>query len=121
MYPKKNRFVIRCAIRQQLLLKSGLSLSLVRFLCKPERDNGLFINGNPSLFLSYGTKTTRKPTLLLRLLGFQLLRLATRQFVELLFQLPPRITRLEPSANALTFVVYPLPKPKRIGLGYIRV
>jgi len=38
----------------------------------------------------------RKPMLLLRLFGRLLLRLAERQFLALLFQLPPRITRLLP-------------------------
>ena len=40
--------------------------------------------------------TRRSPTLLLRLSGELLLRFADRQFLALLFQLPPRITRLEP-------------------------
>ena len=44
-----------------------------------------------------GSKTTRNPLLLL-LDGLLLLRLADRQFCALLFQLPPRITRLEPCA-----------------------
>ncbi len=43
----------------------------------------------------------RNPMLLLRLDGELLLRLATRQFVALLFQLPPRLTRLEPYENVL--------------------
>ena len=34
--------------------------------------------------------------LLLALFGLLLLRLATRQLLALLFQLPPRFTRLEP-------------------------
>jgi hypothetical protein len=34
--------------------------------------------------------------LLLRFVGLLLLRLAARQFSGLLFQLPPRCTRLEP-------------------------
>jgi hypothetical protein len=34
--------------------------------------------------------------LLLRLPGVFLLRLAERQFLALLFQLPPRLTRFEP-------------------------
>ena len=38
----------------------------------------------------------RKPRLLLRLPGSLLLRIADRQFCASLFQLPPRITRLEP-------------------------
>lgn len=41
-------------------------------------------------------RTTRNPRLLLRLPGELLLRLATRQFFALLFQLPPRFTRLDP-------------------------
>jgi len=39
--------------------------------------------------------------LLLRLLGLLLLRLAERRFVPVLFQDPPRITRLEPDALVL--------------------
>lgn len=38
----------------------------------------------------------RKPRLLLRFPGVFLLRFAERQFLALLFQLPPRFTRLEP-------------------------
>ena len=41
-------------------------------------------------------RTRRSPRLLLRLSGVLLLRLAERQFLALLFQLPPRFTRLEP-------------------------
>ena len=37
----------------------------------------------------------RKPRLLLRLSGLLLSRLPAVQFLELLFQLPPRFTRLE--------------------------
>lgn len=51
--------------------------------------------------MSYGTKTRRKPTLLLRLPGALLLRFAERQFCALLFQLPPRNTRFEPTIDAL--------------------
>jgi hypothetical protein len=64
----------------------------------------LFRGGHPALLMSYGTRTRRKPTLLLRLSGLFLLRLATRQFSALLFQLPPRITRFEPSMHALFFI-----------------
>ena len=46
-------------------------------------------------------RTTRKPRLLLRLPGELLLRFATRQFVAVLFQLPPRFTRLEPDDGHL--------------------
>ncbi len=41
-------------------------------------------------------RARRKPRLLFRLPGMFLLRLADRQFCAVLFQLPPRITRLEP-------------------------
>ena len=37
----------------------------------------------------------RKPSLLLRLSGLLLFRLPAVQFLELLFQLPPRFTRFE--------------------------
>ena len=42
-------------------------------------------------------RATRKPRLLLRFVGLLLLRFAERQLDALLFQLPPRITRLEPA------------------------
>jgi hypothetical protein len=42
----------------------------------------------------------RKPTLLLRLSGWFLLRLAERRFCGLLFQLPPRRTRETGSIRA---------------------
>ena len=61
----------------------------------------LFRGSHPTLLLSYGTKTRRKPMLLFRLSGLLLLRLADRQFSELLFQLPPRFTRFEPTTDAL--------------------
>ena len=41
-------------------------------------------------------RARRKPKLLFVSVGVLLLRFATRQFVALLFQLPPRFTRLEP-------------------------
>jgi hypothetical protein len=44
---------------------------------------------------------TRKPRLLFWLSGLFLLRFADRQFSALLFQLPPRFTRLEPSLAAV--------------------
>lgn len=50
--------------------------------------------------LSY--RARRKPLLLFLLSGLLLLRLATRQFLALLFQLPPRRTRLEPSSYGCT-------------------
>ena len=45
-------------------------------------------------------KTRRKPRLLLRLSGSFLLRFETRVLLSLLFQLPPRFTRLRPSVAA---------------------
>ncbi|MEZ4528392.1 MAG: hypothetical protein R2941_20965 [Desulfobacterales bacterium] len=44
----------------------------------------------------WGERSSRKPRLLFRLDGVLLFRLADRQFLALLFQLPPRLTRLEP-------------------------
>ena len=44
-------------------------------------------------------KTKRRPLFLLRLSGLFLLRFAERQFLALLFQLPPRITRFEPQGT----------------------
>ena len=64
----------------------------------------LFRGCHPTLLLSYGTKTRRKPILLFRLSGLLLFRLADRQFSALLFQLPPRITRFEPTIDALLFL-----------------
>jgi hypothetical protein len=46
---------------------------------------------------------TRKPRLLFRLSGVFLLRLADRQFCALLFQLPPRFTRLVPSLATIHY------------------
>lgn len=45
-----------------------------------------------------GAAAGRKPRLSFRLSGVFLLRLADRQFGAVLFQLPPRFTRLEPVA-----------------------
>ena len=47
----------------------------------------------------------RKPRLSLRLLGSVLLRLATRVFDASLFQLPPRITRLEPLPSVAVWLI----------------
>lgn len=44
-------------------------------------------------------KARRRPLFLLRLSGLFLLRFAERQFLALLFQLPPRITRFEPQVT----------------------
>ena len=54
-------------------------------------------------------QTRRKPTLLLRLSGCQLLRFAQRQFCAGLFQEPPRITRFDPSIDARFFTYLPTP------------
>lgn len=58
-------------------------------------------------FLS-SERTKRKPRLLLRLDGELLLRLDTRQFLALLFQLPPRFTRLDPLADLYLISLYTL-------------
>jgi hypothetical protein len=68
----------------------------------------LFRGSHPTLLLSYGTKTRRKPILLFRLSRVLLLRFADRQFPALLFQLPPRSTRIEPMINALVLHWPPL-------------
>jgi len=59
------------------------------------------ILGRPALTVTpacdkegFGRRTTRNPMLLFLLSGLFLLRIADRQFLALLFQLPPRITRL---------------------------
>ena len=44
-----------------------------------------------------GTRATRNPTMLLRYVGVNQLRRAERQVLPLLSQLPPRLTRFEPS------------------------
>ena len=51
--------------------------------------------GEENLFVYYSERTRRNPRLLLRLSGVLLLRFDVRQFLALLFQLPPRLTRLE--------------------------
>ena len=53
--------------------------------------------------LTVGNAERRNPMLLLRFVGVLLLRLAERRLFGLLFQLPPRITRLE----ALLHSLYP--------------
>ena len=63
-------------------------------------------NPSPRQMLSYGTRTNRRPMLLFLLSGLLLFRFEVRQFLALLFQLPPRFTRLEslgfrPSAYAI--------------------
>jgi len=45
----------------------------------------------------------RNPMLLFLLSGVLLLRFAVRQFLALLFQLPPRLTRFEPLSDAYPF------------------
>ena len=50
----------------------------------------------------------RKPKLLFRLSGEFLLRFAERQFLALLFQLPPRLTRLEPEPGPAPLLRRPL-------------
>ena len=51
-------------------------------------------------------KPTRKPKELSRELGLRLWRLAERRFVPVLFQEPPRLTRLEPVASSCTQIFY---------------
>ena len=50
-----------------------------------------------SIHFRCGARATRKPRLLLRFVGWFLLRFDDWQFLALLFQLPPRLTRFEPS------------------------
>ena len=55
--------------------------------------------------LGYGNeRATRKPILLFRLFGLFLLRLAERKFLGLLFQEPPRRTRLSRSRSGFRFM-----------------
>jgi hypothetical protein len=58
-----------------------------------EQDIFLFSDSYPTLSMSCGRQTTRKPALLLRLSGVLLLRKAERLFCPLLFHEPPRKTR----------------------------
>ena len=46
-----------------------------------------------------GERTERNPMLLFLFVGLLLLRFAVRQLIALLFQLPPRFTRFEPSGH----------------------
>jgi hypothetical protein len=73
------------------------------------QENDLFINCHPTRSVSYGTKTTRKPALLLRLSGSLALRLAIRQLTALLFHEPPRNTRNVPSIISLFHFDHSLP------------
>lgn len=72
------------------------------FLCLfPEQDKDLDISrylksSLNEIILSLSVLRMRKPMLLLLLPGLLLLRLATRQLLALLFQLPPRFKRLDP-------------------------
>jgi hypothetical protein len=50
--------------------------------------------------LSSELKARRKPRLLFRFDGWFLFRFADRQFLAVLFQLPPRFTRFEPSGRS---------------------
>lgn len=54
-------------------------------------------------------RTTRKPRLLFRLFGLLLFRLDTVQLEALLFQEPPRLTRLEPEAAPVFTFLFGLP------------
>jgi hypothetical protein len=83
---------------------STVHVLLLFVACYGERDTNLFSGSHPTIPMSYGTNTRRKPQLLLRLSGVLLLRLAERQFCPLLFQQPPRKTRFEPSIDALFYV-----------------
>jgi hypothetical protein len=49
-----------------------------------------------SIHSLHGAVARRKPRLLLRFVGSFLLRFDDRQFLAVLFQLPPRFTRLRP-------------------------
>jgi hypothetical protein len=94
---QRNSFIfIAIKSRQGLSVYKLTKTCLHFFICLFQgRDNSLFNSGNPSFLLSLG-ETRRKPILLLRLSGVLLLRFALRQLFALLFQLPPRFTRLEP-------------------------
>ena len=56
--------------------------------------------------LAWTVLAKRKPLLLLRLSGVFLLRLADRKFAGLLFQLPPRSTRLSQGMQAFAGVPF---------------
>jgi len=63
--------------------------------------------GKRYLFLLYSNskkgRTTRSPMLLLLLYGVLPLRYAERKFTAVLFQLPPRVTRLVPELAPMGF------------------
>ena len=50
-------------------------------------------------------RTKRSPRLLLRLSGVLLLRYDERQFLAVLFQLPPRFTRLDPLYDSTLVII----------------
>jgi len=56
--------------------------------------------------------------LLFALAGLLLLRFADRQFVAVLFQLPPRITRSEPVGRHPKSLEQPVPAQKSVHLGF---
>lgn len=75
--------------------------------CSSPRSWGTGGRGWDSASLRCVVLTRRKPKLLLLLSGELLLRLATRQLLALLFQLPPRFTRFEPDAGPRPFLHAP--------------
>lgn len=83
--------------------------------CERVQENDLFINCHPTISVSYGTKTTRKPALLLRFCGSLALRFAIRQLTALLFHEPPRNTRLEPSTFTLNMFKNVFSELERVG------
>jgi hypothetical protein len=113
-------------IPQQDLPVPAVLLSLSG--CSPAQDEGngqrlctgvMSVNITSSGFHCGELKSnTRKPTLLLRLSGFILLRMADRQLRALLFQLPPRITRFEP-LSAFTPIKKLLPQPVCVAMLYV--
>ena len=100
LYLQRDNAHLYCKKKQTE--KSFATVGLLKFsannslfvVTKNEREHPLFFLCCLLCRTSY--RARRKPRLLLRLSGVLLLRFDTRQFLALLFQLPPRFTRLEP-------------------------
>ena len=69
----------------------------------PERKRGCRSGRDRRRYCALSVLRRRKPRLLFLLSGVLLLRLAARTFLWLLFQLPPRFTRLEPPPHGHVF------------------
>lgn len=73
--------------------------------CPPWRDGKAACSAHRESTPRAELRATRKPRLLFRFVGVFLLRFADRQFLALLFQLPPRFTRLEACGRSPAIVL----------------